>query len=106
MESLSCLEREAKVTHIVFIPQVVGERHNCKKTFYGHLCSISYNEFGHKIGSGANCQVYAETEKQCKIKLQAGMQRAMNITLDIFNPLSHEVKPVETFGLCANPQKV
>lgn len=102
MENLADLDRDLVVTRIVFEPQVIGERQRDRqKVFHGSLAAINYNEFGDKVGSSSGCPVFATTEKQCKLLLQAKVPMAVETLLALYRPLTHEVMPLKSYGLCA-----
>jgi hypothetical protein len=88
------------VVRVTALPEIVGERNQGLRDFYGHLFVKGYNTNGEYQFSGVYCQVYGKTEKQCRISLQAEMRRR---ALEF---VGAEILPLRTYGLVAHPYSV
>ena len=97
----SYLDPELVTVKIIFTPQITGEHGRDRSMgYYGSLAAASLNAEGEVIGSGQNCQVYAESEKQCKLLLNRALLGAIKRTLEILGVKNHEVRPLSAHGHC------
>lgn len=99
------LENTRVVTRVVFTPEVIGERDGFTRraSFRGHLISVSYNDEGEALATSVGCSVSADTERICKLLLQAKLKQDVDSVLKIVHPRKFVVEPIKTFGLCARP---
>lgn len=89
------------VVRVTATPELVGELHDRRRTFHGHLSLLGFDADGTRQFSATFCHVYGETEKQCRIALQV----AMTSSHAKERLAGAEVKPLRTYGLVAHPSR-